>query len=220
VLELFAGLLVRELLTALGVLLAAIFLLRPGLARRRAGAMLGTIGLAGFPAFLFWVGADVHVNHSKETTFCLSCHSMYPYGQSLTRADEGMLAAVHFENYYVPRAEACYTCHTDYTLYGGLKAKFTGLQHMWHAYVAGVPDPIQLYREYGNRECLRCHSGAPTFVQQPAHEGQIPQMEDGELSCLLCHGPMHGVEEGEVQAAIERSKEFQFPPGLQIGGAH
>jgi nitrate/TMAO reductase-like tetraheme cytochrome c subunit len=218
VLELLAGLLVREVLTLLGVALAAIFLIRPWLARARTGAMVGAIALLGFPAFLFWIGADVHVHQSKETTFCLSCHSMYPYGQSLTEPDKA-LAGVHFQNYFVPRDEACYTCHTNYTLFGGIQAKFTGLQHMWHAYVAGVPDPIQLYGEWNNRECLRCHAEAPSFLEQPAHEGQIPAMQDNDLSCLLCHGPMHGVEKGEVRAAIEGRKEFRLPTS-GMGGAH
>ena len=212
-LELFPGLMLPGLLTAIGVLLAGAFLLRPGLARGRAGAVFGSVALLGVPAFLLWVGVDQHVQHSKATTFCLSCHAMWPYGESLTESDEALLAAVHFENRYVPEDAACYSCHTEYTLYGGLKAKLSGLDHMWHAYVAGVPDPIHLYNDYRNRECLRCHEGAPSFRQQPAHEGQLQALKEEELSCLLCHGPVHAVEEGEVTAAIEGRREFRLPTG-------
>jgi len=214
VLELFPGLLVPGLLTAVGVLLAGALLLRPALARSRAGAVLGGVAFVGLPALLFWVGVDHHAQESKRTRFCLSCHAMLPYGESLIGYEEGMLAGVHFENRYVPKDAACYACHTEYTMYGGLKAKSSGLQHMWHAYVAGVPDPIRIYREYRNRECLRCHEGAPSFQAQPAHEGQVEAMRQEELSCLLCHGPVHGVKEGEVTAAIEERRTFQLPPEL------
>lgn len=217
-LELFPELWISGLFTALGVLLGVLFLARPSLARSRSGALLGALALGGLPLFLLWIGMDVHVQHSKETDFCLSCHSMLPYGQSLTEAEEGMLAGVHFEHHYVPQEYACYSCHTEYTLYGGLKAKFAGLQHMWHSYVVGVPDPIELYGDYANRECLRCHEGVPSFVQQPAHEGQLEELSEGALSCLLCHGPLHGVEEGEVTAALEGRTRFRLPETLGRGG--
>lgn len=214
-LELFPGLLLPGLLTALGVLAALAFLVRPELARGRGGAVAGAVGLLGLPALLLWVGIDHHVQLSKDTEFCLSCHSMDPYGASLTHREEGLLAAVHFGNRYVDPQHACYACHTSYTMYGGLQAKIGGLQHMWHAYVAGVPDPIELYAEYENRECLRCHGGRPSFLQQPAHQGQIQQMQEEDLSCLLCHGPVHGVEEGEVSAALEGRRDFARP---DLGG--
>lgn len=215
-LELFAGFFIRELLTLLGVILAAVFLFRPGIARGRGGAMLGVTGLVAFPAFLFWIGADMHVHQSKETAFCLSCHEMYPYGQSLTEPEQA-LAGLHFQNYFVPRNEACYTCHTHYTLYGGIQAKLTGLRHMWHSYVAGVPDPIHLYGEYRNRECLRCHAEAPSFLNASAHEGQFQAIHDEEVSCLLCHGPIHDVKEGEVRAAVDGTRRFRLPE-LVAGG--
>lgn len=216
-LELFPGLLLPGLLTALGVLLAVVLLVRPSLARHRRGAVIGTMALLGVPLFLLWVGMDQHVQESKDTSFCLSCHAMHPYGESVTEKgyEEGNLAAVHFQNRYMPRKQACYTCHTQYTMFGGLEAKWAGVQHLWSAYVAGVPDPIELYGEYQNRDCLRCHQERPTFLNQAAHQGSIQQMVEGDLSCLLCHAPMHGVEEGEVTAAIEESKDFRMP---HIGG--
>jgi len=218
VIELFPGLLLTGVLTALGVVLAAVFVVRPGLAIGRGGAVLGVVALLALPFALLWLGMDVHVHHSKNTSFCLSCHVMHPYGESLTELDEGMLAAVHFQSRYVPKEEACYSCHTQYTLYGGLNAKYAGVEHMWHNYVAGVTDPIELYSPYENRECLHCHNGAPSLEEQPAHEGQLEAMREGEISCLLCHGPVHGVEEGEVTAAIEGRGEFELPQGLSGGG--
>ena len=217
-LELFPALWLPTLLTAVGVVLAVVFLLRPRLAAPRGGAVLAVVAVLGLPAFLLWIGMDQHVHHAKETEFCLSCHAMLPYGESLTQAEEGVLAAVHFQNRYVPSDQACFTCHTAYTLYGGLQAKLSGVRHMWHAYVAGVPDPIQLYGEYKNRDCLHCHMGQPRFMEQPAHQGQIPAMQGEEISCLLCHGPVHGVEEGAVTAAIEGSRRFQRPESVG-GGA-
>lgn len=211
-LELFPGILLPAALTALGVLLAGMLLVRPELVRRRSGAVIGAMALLGVPAFLLWVGMDQHVQHTKKTGFCLSCHSMLPYGESVTKDEEGLLAAVHFQNRYVSQETGCYACHTEYTMYGGLKAKIAGVQHVWAAYVGGVADPIELYGgTYANRECLRCHQGRPNFMAQPAHQGQLQEMREEDVSCLLCHGPVHGVEEGEVTEAIEGRREFRLP---------
>jgi len=218
VVELFPPLVLTGALTLLGVALAAILLARPAVARGRGGAVLGVVALLFFPLALYWFGMDVHMHHTKETAFCLSCHAMHPYGESLTELEEGMLAAVHFQSRYVPKQEACYTCHTQYTLYGGVQAKIAGVQHVWHNYVAGVSDPIQLYEPYQNRDCLRCHESTPAWRQQPAHQGQLQMMRDEEISCLTCHGPLHGVEEGEVTAAIEGRGEFALPQGVFDGG--
>ena len=52
---------------------------------------------------------------------------MEVYGESLLLADERHLPAAHFQNGRVDREHACFTCHTQYTLFGDMKAKMTGL---------------------------------------------------------------------------------------------
>ncbi len=58
---------------------------------------------------------------------------------------------------------ACYTCHTDYAMFGTVHAKLEGLHHVY-VYWFGTPmKPIRLYQPYNNRECLHCHEGARSF---------------------------------------------------------
>lgn len=217
-LELFPGLMLQTLTTALAVVLAVALLLRPRWVRRPGGVVFASVTVVALPLLLLFMGASQHIEHTKETVFCLGCHAMYPYGQSLLEEEQGVLAAAHYQDGLVPPEHACFSCHTEYTLFGGLRAKTKGLQHMWYAYVAGVPDPIALYDPYSNRECLYCHGSARSFRTQPAHEGSIPQMADNELSCLLCHGPAHGVEPGEVHAAEEGTRDFRLPEAVVEDG--
>ena len=53
--------------------------------------------------------------------------------------DVSYLAAAHFQNHRIPADEACYTCHTDYALYGGVRAKFRGLRHIYVQYLGTPP---------------------------------------------------------------------------------
>jgi hypothetical protein len=65
-----------------------------------------------FPILAGSLGYNHHMERSKQTTFCLSCHVMEPYGRSLHVDDPTWLPAAHYQNNRVPRDEACYTCHT------------------------------------------------------------------------------------------------------------
>ena len=63
----------------------------------------------------------------------------------------------------------CYTCHTDYAMFGGLKAKLRGLNHVYVQYFGKIPDKVELYNPYNNRECLHCHGGARNFEEGATH---------------------------------------------------
>ena len=55
---------------------------------------------------------------------------MEAYGKSLRIDDPTYIPASHFQNNRIPRNEACYACHTNYAMFGGLKAKLGGLKHL------------------------------------------------------------------------------------------
>ena len=55
------------------------------------------------------------------------------------RADASYIPAQHFQNHLVPPDKACYTCHTDYTMYGPLKDKLKGLRYLYMEYVSTPP---------------------------------------------------------------------------------
>src|SRR3984893_8917462 len=159
------------LLFLLGLGLAAVFFVRPTITATREGKILAFVALFLFPLLCSAVGFSAHMERSKTTTFCLSCHIMESFGKSLYVDDSHYLAAAHFQNHRVPADEACYTCHTDYVLYGGIRAKFRGMRHVYVQYLGklSAPADIRLYTPYNNRECLHCHLGARSFEGSATH---------------------------------------------------
>lgn len=182
----------------LTILLAGLVVVRPALTVARGGKVLAFLAFFIFPVFAGLLGLENHMERSKQTSFCLSCHVMRPYGQSLYVDDSSYLPAAHFQNGRIPRDQACYTCHTDYTLYGTFTSKLKGLHHLYAQYVTGPKQPIKLYHPYNNRECLHCHEGSRSFEQGPLHTVDPQTMADiksNKLSCTSsgCHENIHDV---------------------------
>jgi cytochrome c-type protein NapC len=176
--------------------IAGVLVVRPGITAGRGGKVLAFLGLFIFPVFAGVLGFDHHIERSKRTQFCLSCHIMEPYGKSLRVDDKSYIPAAHFQNNRVPRDEACYTCHTDYTLYtGGIKAKIRGLHHIYVQYIGTPQQPIKLYQPFNNRECLHCHLGARSFEEGPTHSAVMDDIKNNQLSCVSsgCHDMVHNV---------------------------
>jgi len=99
------------LLALLGVtaILVLTFVLRPTITATRGGKMLAFLVLFLLPVLCLGVGTTYHIDRSKQTTFCLSCHEMEPYGKSLLVDDPLHLPAAHFQNHRIPVEEECYT---------------------------------------------------------------------------------------------------------------
>lgn len=186
-------------LLAITVIFIAVIIVRPEITTGRAGKILAFLALFILPLFGGVLGLENHIDRSKKTSFCLSCHIMGNYGRSLRVDDSSYIPAAHYQNNRVPRDEACYTCHTDYTLYSGaIKAKLHGLKHLYVQYLGTPPQHIQLYSPYNNRECLHCHLGARSFEQGAVHNADPQIMADiksNKLSCVSsgCHDTVHNV---------------------------
>lgn len=186
-------------LLAISAVLVLLLLFRPELTRQRGGKILAFVGLFLLPALTAWAGFMRHLEISKSREFCLSCHVMHPYGKSLAVDDDEYLPALHYQNNWVQRDRACYTCHTNYTMYGDVKSKLRGMRHLWVQYFGSIPDTIHLYMPYRNRECLHCHGGARRFLATSAHtEGDttLAALQSERLSCLTrgCHDTAHDVK--------------------------
>lgn len=182
-------------LFAVSIVLVVILIRRPAITATRGGKMLAFVTLFALPlACLAW-GSVQHLEHSKQTQFCLSCHIMEPYGKSLYTDDAGVLAASHFQNGRVPKETACYSCHTDYVMYGDLRAKLRGLRHVYAQYIGSPHKPLRLYSAYHNRECLHCHAGARSFEESPTHAALREDLVSNQMSCLTagCHSVAHDV---------------------------
>ena len=177
--------------------LVILLVLRPGLTETRGGKILAFLSLFLLPLLAGYGGVSAHLDHSKKTEFCLSCHVMEKYGKSLLIDDRSHVPAVHFQNNLVPREAACYTCHTDYTLYGGINSKLRGLRHLYVQYLGTLPEQIKLYSPYNNRECLYCHGSARSFEESATHNLDSETMvliRSNQLSCTGCHDLAHDVD--------------------------
>jgi len=180
------------------IVLIAWLVLRPSITATRGGKILAFVALLIFPALAGGMGVSEHLQHSKTTNFCLSCHVMDDYGKSLRVDDRSFIPAIHFQNNLVPRENACFTCHTDYTMFGDFNAKLRGLQHVYANYIGKPSQPIKLYTPYNNRECLHCHLGSRSFEESEAHTKDPQAMADmktNRLGCTTsgCHNIVHNV---------------------------
>jgi len=187
-------------LVLFSIALIAVLVVRPGITATRGGKVMAFLVLFFLPILCATMGISSELERSKTTKFCLSCHIMEPYGQSLHVDDPSYLAAAHFQNHRVPADEACYTCHTNYAMFGSFKAKMGGLRHVYVYYLTKPPAPenIKLHEPFNNRECLHCHLGARSFEQGAMHNADpdlLPAVKANKVSCISsgCHEVVHNV---------------------------
>jgi cytochrome c-type protein NapC len=161
------------------------------LSAHRVGRLVLLGGLALLPLLLTGSGVAVGVRQSSRTEFCLSCHEMEPYGRSLFVNNPDSLVAAHYQQRRIERDSTCFSCHTDYALFGDAKAKLNGLRHVWVHYFGKVPEKIELYQPYPNYNCLHCHDDARGFLEVDVHQESRAELMSGAKSCLSCHDVAH-----------------------------
>jgi cytochrome c-type protein NapC len=166
----------------------------------REGKILAFLLLAVLPVAALSLGFTEHMDRAQTRQFCLSCHVMADYGKSLYIDDPSYVPARHFQNHLVPQDRACYSCHTNYTMFGPIQAKIKGVRHVLVQYLGTVPKPedIKLYDPFENRECLHCHLGQRRFEEASPHQKTpelLPDIKSGKRSCVSggCHEFIHDV---------------------------
>jgi cytochrome c-type protein NapC len=187
------------LLTVVVALLCALilFFAIDKLPHSRGGWIAVVLGVACLPLLATTGGTTYAVQTSSTTEFCLECHEMGNYGRSLFVDDPAVLPAVHYQNRLIDRDETCYECHTDYAMFGDVKAKLNGLKHVYVHYLGEVPEELELYEPYPNYNCLHCHEDARRFTAAVPHADKLEQLRTGEVSCLKCHGRGHALDQVE-----------------------
>ena len=185
---------------AISIVLIAILIIHPSVTATRGGKILAFVAILVLPIVSGGFGVSEHLQRSKTTEFCLSCHVMEDYGKSLHIDDKSFIPAVHYQNGLVPREQACFTCHTDYTMYGDFNAKLRGLKHVYVQYLGKPALPIKLYQLYNNRECLHCHEGSRSYLENETHTKEpdrLQKMKVNQLSCSTtdCHNIVHRVDQ-------------------------
>jgi len=182
-------------LVALTIVLAGVFLVRPSFTLGATGKILAFVGLCILPALCIGTGMSFHMQRSQQTAYCVSCHSMESHGQSLYVLNASYVPAQHFQNHLVSPDKACYTCHTDYTMYGPLKDKIKGLGYLYMEYVSTPPKTIHLDGTYSNLQCLHCHTGMRSFDENPTHTAIMGSLKTNQISCISCHNMIHNASE-------------------------
>ena len=183
----------------LSIVLALIFLIRPSVTKAVGWKIVAFIGLCALPSLCIVGGMNTHMQRSEQTKFCISCHAMENYGKSLYLNDPKYIPAQHFQNHRVPPDMACYSCHTDYTIYGPLKDKLKGLTRIYIQYVSTPPNPITIPGGFKNAQCLHCHAGAREFEENPVHSAMMSTLTSNQLSCISsgCHDLVHDAAQVE-----------------------
>jgi cytochrome c-type protein NapC len=197
------GMVVWGLVIALIVAVLGLVGFRP-LAAHAWGRVALLVAAALLPVSVSLAGLRGGVEESSRTRFCLRCHEMHNHGRSLFVDERQSLAAVHYQNRFVDRDTACYSCHTDYALFGDVKAKLNGLRHVAVHYFGKIPDRFALYQPYSNRNCLHCHEDARRFLEKPAHAPVMAQLQSGATSCLTCHRIAHDLARAQAGELWQR----------------
>jgi cytochrome c-type protein NapC len=182
-------------LVVLTIALAGVFLVRPAITAGATGKILAFVGLCILPTLCIGTGMSFHMQRSQQTAYCVSCHSMETHGQSLYVLNASYIPAQHFQNHLVPPNQACYTCHTDYTMYGPFKDKLKGLRYLYMEYVSTPPKTIHLDGQYSNLQCLHCHAGMRSFDEDPTHTAIMGSLKTNRTSCISCHDMIHNASE-------------------------
>lgn len=155
-----------------------------------------------------------HLNQSKEVAFCASCHEMDLHVKDVTHRKSRSLASKHMRRSWI-NDHPCYTCHTNYTLFGPVEAKLKGLVHMGAALFQEVEEAdIELYQQpYPDVNCLQCHDNE-RFDKEEDHEDIDP-----DERCVDCHDNIHKIkkakkldeETGEEKEDAEEEKAGETP---------
>jgi cytochrome c-type protein NapC len=192
------------ILAAVIVLLGVMGFSAATLLATRSGRWLLLLGLALVPLALTGTGVTVGIHESSRTSFCMGCHEMEPFAKSLFVDNPMALSAMHYQKRAIDRDSTCFSCHTDYAMFGDEKAKLNGLRHVWVHYFTTPPEHITLYQPYPNHNCLHCHDDARNFLEKKPHIDNRVALHDGSMSCLTCHSVVHdldGVDAGHFWVA-------------------
>lgn len=141
---------------------------------------------------VFLVNYEKSIQQSKRNDFCNSCHVMHGYIEDLENPDSDSLASVHYQYRWISDYQ-CYTCHSEYGLFGTAKAKVSGIGHVRAQYFLGYETPLKIKGTYNNNICLHCHGPVLDFQDIGEHEDNIKELEQNKMSCLGadCHVSPH-----------------------------
>jgi nitrate/TMAO reductase-like tetraheme cytochrome c subunit len=171
------------------------FLRTPATGVARVFSVVAMIAIPGvwLMGMLAYSDSQMH-----KVSFCLKCHEMQPYGESLKVEDDESLPAAHYRNNRVPQEKACYVCHTNPGFLGYVDAKLRGVHDVRVHYFGKAPDQLELAAPFRNAVCLQCHGEAENFLKGMGHQfpkSLINDLRAEKTSCLECHDVAHILED-------------------------
>ncbi len=212
------------------IALVAVFLVRSSITAGATGKILAFVSLCALPALCIGTGMSFQNQRSQQTRFCISCHELQ--GASLHLLNPNYIPAHHFQDHLVPPDKACYTCHTDYAIYGPFKDKLRGLWNISIQYMSTPPKTIHISGGYNNLECLQCHAGSRDFEENLKSMAPIALLKTNKVSCISCHNLIHNVSEvshmkmwtgGAVSTSVASGSSSPAPtkakPGAKAGAS-
>jgi len=197
------------------IALAAMFLVRSSITQGATGKILAFVGLCALPALCIGTGMSFQNQRSKQTRFCISCHKRH--GESLYFLNPNYIPAHHFQDHLVPPDRACYSCHTDYAIYGPLKDKLRGLWNFYMQYMSTSPKTNPMPGGYSNLLCLQCHASTRDFEEHLSRMPPLASLESNQVSCISsgCHDLIHNVSEVDHKKMwTEGVASTSLAPGL------
>jgi cytochrome c nitrite reductase small subunit len=149
------------------------------------------VAVAVVPLALVFFGYTYGMQASERVEACGACHVMEPWVKDLRDPGSTTLAAMHFKNRYI-QENHCYTCHSDYGMFGTVKAKWEGFGHVVRYATGAYEPPIKIAHPYPNWRCLNCHGTSQKFLDPAKHPKEdLGDLLSGKTSCIDCHGPAH-----------------------------
>jgi cytochrome c nitrite reductase small subunit len=154
-------------------------------------------GLCALPLPVLFLSVGVGMEQSKEVAFCSHCHVMDPFIDDMRDPGSATLASLHYQNRYIQKNH-CWSCHSDYGIFGSVEAKISGLSHVYNYSAENYDLPVKLRHDYNFGICLYCHAESAKY--QEAHASVAAQILEMGGACMKCHQRAHPARE-------ERSRE-------------
>lgn len=188
-------------LVALG-LVGYATLFRRSVKMEPSGRWMLLVGFLILSPLAYVLNLGLAISGAKPVAFCNSCHVMHAYVDDLENPDSEHLASLHYQSRWIAEHQ-CYTCHSDYGLFGDVEAKLAGLRHVWFNYFAGYELPLKIRGTYDNQRCLFCHGPVKAYQEVPEHEKNAAAIANSGKSCVdgNCHVSPHPKAAARAESA-------------------
>ena len=181
------------------VVLLGFLIANPPLTAQVRMRLLFALGV--FPLAATATSTAYGLHRTTERSFCGSCHVMTTHLEDAVNPESNSLAARHARNKFTGE-QACYVCHSDYSMLGYPLTKLNGLNHVYQYYLNGYKEmpleqfhrEVRVARPYPNANCMQCHSGAlDSFQNVREHRALQQDLQANNVACASagCHGYSH-----------------------------